>query len=112
MDSIKIGFLGLGTVGTGAYTILTGNENNIAQKVGSRLQVAGILVKDLTKNRGLEVDPGMLTDKPEDVVDNKEIDILVEVMGGIELAKEYVLRGIKNGKSIVTANKDLMAVHG
>lgn len=112
MKNVKIGFLGLGTVGSGAYKILTGNSKNITKKVGGNLEIAGILVKNLTKNRGFEVDPQLLTDKPEDIIDNPEIDILVEVMGGIDLAREYVLRGMKNGKSIVTANKDLLAVHG
>ncbi len=112
MKSIKIGFIGLGTVGSGTYKIITGNKENITQKVGCQIEISRILVKNINKNRGLEINKGLLTDKPEEVIDNKEIDILVEVMGGIDLAKEYVLRGIKNGKSIVTANKDLMAVHG
>ncbi len=112
MKSIKIGFIGLGTVGSGAYKILTGNKANITKKVGCDIEIAGILVKNTNKDRGFQLDKHLLTDKPEDILDNKEIDILIEVMGGIELAREYVLRGIKNGKSIVTANKDLLAVHG
>lgn len=112
MDNIKIGFLGLGTVGSGTYKVLTGNKNNITQKIGGNIEISRILVKNVNKARGFEISKDLLTDNPEEVIDNKEIDILVEVMGGIELAREYVLRGIRNGKSIVTANKDLMAVHG
>ncbi len=115
MKSVKIGFLGFGTVGTGAYRILSGNSGSIAQKVGAEIEVAGILVRDAGKNRGPDINninKGLFTENPEDILDNNDIDILVEVMGGIEPAREYMIKGFKNGKSVVTANKDLMALHG
>ncbi|MCL6477552.1 MAG: homoserine dehydrogenase [Peptococcaceae bacterium] len=112
MESVKVGFLGFGTVGTGVFKIITGNGQNIAKKVGAPLEVAGILVRDTGKNRGIDVNKELFTAKPEDILDNDSIKILVEVMGGIEPAREFVLRGMKNGKSVVTANKDLMALHG
>lgn len=111
METIKIGFLGLGTVGSGALSILTGNAESIAKKVGANIEVAKILVRDSAKKRGLAVDR-LLTEKPGDVIENSAIDIIVEVMGGTQPAKDYVLEAIKRGKSIVTANKDMMAIHG
>lgn len=112
MRNIKVGFLGFGTVGSGAYKILTGNWQNISKKVGASIEVAGILVRDPSKNRNVDVNRRLFTDKPEDIVDNKDIDIVVEVMGGIEQARDYIIRAMKNGKSVITANKDLLAVHG
>ena len=112
METIKIGFLGLGTVGSGALRILAGNAESIAKKVGANIEVAKILVKDSTKKRNIAVDRSLLTEKPGDVIENSDIDILVEVIGGTHPAKDYVLEAIKRGKSIVTANKDMMAIHG
>ncbi|MCL5058763.1 MAG: homoserine dehydrogenase [Actinobacteria bacterium] len=112
MEIIKIGFLGLGTVGSGACKILAGNAESIAKKVGARVEVAKILVRDPKKRRGIEVDRSLLTEKPWEVIGNSDIDIIVEVMGGTQPAKDYVIEAIKRGKSIVTANKDMMAIHG
>ena len=112
MKNIKIGLLGFGTVGTGAYKILSGNSHSIAQKVGAGIEIAGILVRNPYKSRGADVDRGLFTADPGDILENPEIDIVVELMGGTDPAREYVLRGMKSGKSVVTANKDMMAVHG
>lgn len=112
MEKIKVGFLGLGTVGAGAYGILAGNSDSIAKKVGARIEVAGILVRDPGKKRIANVERGLFTTRPEDILENDEIDIIVEVMGGIDPAREYVIWGIKKGKSIVTANKDMVSQYG
>lgn len=112
MKPIRTGFLGLGTVATGTLKILIGNGESIAKKVGAPVEVAGILVRDAGKKRNVEVDKELFTTRPEDILDNDSIDIVVELMGGIEPAREYVLRAMKNGKSVVTANKDLIALHG
>jgi len=112
MRTVRIGFLGFGTVGAGAYRILSGNSRSIAKKVGCELEVAGILVRDTGKARAVQVDPGLFTNNPADIINNNEIDLLVELMGGIEPAREYVLKGMAGGKSVVTANKDLIALHG
>ncbi|HBV96951.1 MAG: homoserine dehydrogenase [Peptococcaceae bacterium BICA1-7] len=112
MKTIKIGFLGLGTVGSGALRILSGNADSIAKKVGARIEVAKILVRDSAKKRGIATDPLLLTENPGDVIENSDIDIIVEVMGGTQPARDYVLEAMKRGKSIVTANKDMMAIHG
>jgi len=112
MKSIKIGLLGFGTVGSGTFKIITDNSKSIAQKVGAEIKIAGILVRNMGKARNAGANRSLFTTRPEDIIDNDEIDILVEVMGGIDPAREYILRGMKRGKSIVTANKDMISLHG
>lgn len=111
-DVLRIGFLGLGTVGTGALKILEKNGEEISKKLGTRLEVKRIAVRDVNKPREINVDPSLLTDNTEHVTDDPEIDIVVEVMGGIDLARKAIARALENGKFVVTANKDLMAQYG
>lgn len=112
MKSIKVGLLGLGTVGTGVVRIVEGHQEDLQRQIGSPIEIVKILVQDKNKARTIEVDPNKLTNNPKDIIENPEIDIVIEVMGGIELSKEYILASLENGKHIVTANKDLMALHG
>ncbi|MBO8137210.1 MAG: homoserine dehydrogenase [Desulfotomaculum sp.] len=109
---VKIGLLGLGTVGRGVYRILTENAQNIMQRSGLKIDIKKILVRDLTKKRGINVDEEILTTDINDIVDDPEINVVVEVLGGIEPALNYVLNSLNKGKSVVTANKDMVAVHG
>ncbi|HAG08406.1 MAG TPA: homoserine dehydrogenase, partial [Desulfotomaculum sp.] len=109
---IKIGLLGLGTVGQGTYRILTGNKDNLTPKVGAEIKVTRILVRDLAKDRGLELDPALLTKDYSDILEDPEIEIVVELIGGLSPALNYVLSALERGKSVVTANKDLLALHG
>ncbi|RKO66864.1 homoserine dehydrogenase [Desulfofundulus salinus] len=111
-EPVKIALLGLGTVGRGVYRILTGNAENIAHKVGAPVEISRILVRDLTRDRGIPLDPALLTDNYQDILDDPEIAIVVEVMGGIHPALDYVMAALKRGKSVVTANKDMIALHG
>ncbi|WP_347491448.1 homoserine dehydrogenase [Desulfoscipio sp. XC116] len=111
-ENIKIGLLGLGTVGRGVYRIITGNADNIRRKVGAGVEISKMLVRDIARHRGIDIDPAKLTTKIEDIIDDPEIKIVVEVMGGIEPTLDYVSRALENGKSVVTANKDMIAVHG
>ncbi len=111
-DVLKIGMLGLGTVGGGVLQILAQNGEEIGQKLGTRLEVKKIAVRDTNKVRPFAVNTELLTDKAENVIDDPEIDIIVEVMGGVDGAKEAIARALENGKYVVTANKDLMAQHG
>jgi homoserine dehydrogenase len=104
--------LGLGTVGSGVYRVLQSNASLIARKTGARIEVVKILVRDTGKSRGLDIPEGVLTDNPDEVLRDETIDIVVEVMGGIGLAREYALTALQSGKSLVTANKDMMAVYG
>ncbi|MFW5998261.1 MAG: homoserine dehydrogenase [Bacillota bacterium] len=109
---IKIGILGLGTVGSGAVKILNKNADNIKKKVGTDLKIEKILVKDKDKKRNIDLPAKLLTDQPEDIIDNPEIDLVVELIGGENPAYEYIIKSIKSQKSIVTANKLVIAKHG
>lgn len=112
MKAISIGLLGLGTVGSGVVQIIESHQDKLMHQVGCSISVKKILVKDTTKERLVEIDKGMLTDNPEDILSNPEIDVVIEVMGGIEETRGYLIEAIKNKKHIVTANKDLMALYG
>ncbi|MGG6313501.1 homoserine dehydrogenase [Paenibacillus macerans] len=112
MKPVKVGLLGLGTVGTGVVRILEGHQEDLSSQVGSPIQIEKIAVKNLEKSRNIEVDPGKLTEDPWEVIRDPEIDVIVEVMGGVELTKTYILEALERGKHIVTANKDLMALYG
>lgn len=111
-EIIKIGLLGLGTVGRGVYRLLTDNAENIKQRTGADLQISRILVRSPDKKRDLKVDPGLLTSNYAEIVNDPEISIVVEVMGGFNPALDYVLQALNRGKSVVTANKNMIAVNG
>jgi homoserine dehydrogenase len=112
MKPVKVGLLGLGTVGTGVVRIVEDHQDDLINQVGSPILIAQILVKDRMKGRNVSVDVSKLTEDPWEIVRNPEIDIIVEVMGGIDPTKEYILEALERGKHVVTANKDLMALHG
>jgi homoserine dehydrogenase len=112
MKPIKVGLLGLGTVGTGVVRIVEGHQEDLINQVGSSISISQILVKDRMKGRNIAVESSKLTEDPWEIVRNPEIDVIVEVMGGIAQTKEYILEALERGKHIVTANKDLMALHG
>lgn len=112
MNEISIGLLGLGTVGSGVVQIIEDHQEKLMYQVGCPIKVKKILVKSLTKERSIEVDPSILTTDVNDVLYDPEIDVVVEVMGGVEQTKKYLIQALKNKKHVVTANKDLMAVHG
>ncbi|MCL4439051.1 MAG: homoserine dehydrogenase [Firmicutes bacterium] len=109
---IKIGLLGLGTVGRGVYRILEENQENIRQRVGTKLEIKKILVRSLEKDRGISLPEGILTTDLADIIHDPEIKIIVEVLGGIHPTLDYVLEALNQGKSVVTANKDMVAEHG
>lgn len=112
MREIKIGVLGLGVVGSGTVRILQENAEEIAQRAGARLTIKKIAVRDVNKQRAVSVDRALLTDNPCEVIDDPEVEILAELIGGVDPAHDYVLRAIKAGKNIVTANKEMMAKAG
>lgn len=109
--SIKIGILGLGTVGCGVVKVLQQNAEDIQTRTQSELQIKAILDRDLHREREISGDY-LLTDQPEKVLQDPEIEIIVEVMGGIEPARTFILEALQQGKNVVTANKDLIALHG
>lgn len=112
MKEIQVGLLGFGTVGTGVVRLLQGNASPIQQKLGARLTLKRIAVRDTGKERGVSLEPGVLTDDFASVLADPDISIIIELIGGYSPAREYVLAAIENGKHVVTANKALLAVHG
>lgn len=112
MKPVKVGLLGLGTVGTGVVRIVEGHQADLFGQAGSPITIEKIAVKNMAKLRNVAIDPGKLTEDPWDVINDPEIDVVVEVMGGIDQTKVYILEAISRGKHVVTANKDLMALHG
>ncbi|MCZ6678119.1 MAG: homoserine dehydrogenase [Candidatus Poribacteria bacterium] len=112
-SSINVGLLGWGTVGTGVSKILLNQSNLILQNTGLQLKLIKIAKRTLPDSRpGVQLPADCLTNSPAEVVENPEIDIVVELMGGIDDARRLVTQAIRNGKHIVTANKALLAEHG
>ncbi|NLZ39103.1 MAG: homoserine dehydrogenase [Firmicutes bacterium] len=111
-ETIKIGLLGLGTVGSGVYQILTQNSKDIERKLGAKIEIKRIAVRNLAKPRALVTDQKLLTDNLDHVLLDPEIDIVVETMGGLEEARWAIASALERGKFVVTANKDLMAQYG
>ncbi|TKI68716.1 homoserine dehydrogenase [Sulfurimonas crateris] len=105
---IKVGIIGVGTVGTSVAQILKDNADVISARAGVDIVVKSGVVKDLNKDRGLDI---KLTDNVDDILNDEEIDIVVELMGGVEEPFEIVKKALKNGKAVVTANKALLAYH-
>ncbi len=109
---INVGMLGLGTVGRGVYKILTNRRETIEKRTGVAINIKKILVRDTSKERGIEISPELLTDDASEILNDQGIDIVVELMGGIQPALEFALKALEDGKSVVTANKDMIAEHG
>ena len=105
---VKIGILGVGTVGASVAAILEANADIIEARAGKRIVVKTGVVKNLSKDRGVTI---TLSDNPSEVIDDPEIDIVVELMGGVEEPYALVKRALENGKAVVTANKALLAYH-
>ncbi|NMB24133.1 MAG: homoserine dehydrogenase [Firmicutes bacterium] len=110
--SVKIGLMGLGTVGTGVCKILQDNREVIFERAGTEFEIAKILVRDLTKPRAVEVEEGLLTTNPADILEDDGISVVVELMGGLEPAYQYIEAALSRGKHVVTANKAVIAAHG
>ncbi len=112
MKPVKIGILGLGTVGCGTVSVLARNGQEIARRAGREIRIVQASARDLKKKRPCSTDGIALVQDPHEVVRNPEIEVVVELIGGYEPARELVLEAIANGKHVVTANKALIAVHG
>ena len=109
---IKIGLLGLGTVGTGVLQVLQTNEEQVTRKAGSPLEIKKILVRNPEKQRAVNVELDRLTTNPAEIIDDPEIDVVIEVMGGVEEARRLVEAALRQKKYVITANKDMMATAG
>ena len=112
MKPVKVGVLGLGTVGGGTVNVLKRNAAEIARRAGRKITITRASVKDLDKQRICDTQGIILTTDPMDIINDPEIDIVVELIGGAGLVKDLVLKAISNGKHVVTANKSLIALHG
>ena len=109
---IKAALLGLGTVGTGVYKVLQMQKDEMKQKLGAVVELEKILVRNLKKAAAKIDKPELLTNNWKEILEDDSIQIVIEVMGGIEPAKTYMLEALAAGKHVVTANKDLVAAHG
>ena len=111
MKTLKVGMLGCGVVGSQIARLLVENKSDLTSRAGANLELVKVAVKDIkTKREGIA--NNLLTDDAKSVVNDPEIDLIIEVIGGINPAKELILTAIKNGKSVVTANKALLAQSG
>ncbi|MFM9873136.1 MAG: homoserine dehydrogenase [Fimbriimonadaceae bacterium] len=110
MRTIRVGFLGFGTVGEGTYRMLVDNADEVLAKTSARIEVVRVGVRDLQKIRS--VAPGLVTDDLLSIVTDPAIDVILELMGGEEPAGEMVQLALEHGKHVVTANKELIAKHG
>ena len=111
-DRIEIGILGLGVVGSGTVDLLEKNRAEIERKIGIPYHIKRIAVRDIEKRRSVTVERSLLTTNAFEVLDDPDIDIVCELIGGVEPAKDFVLRALQNGKHVVTANKEMIAKEG
>lgn len=112
MKDVHIAILGFGNVGMGVWEILMNNGSKVDCILGRKVEIKKILVRDINKKRSIDVPDGIFTDNIDDIISDDDIDIVVELMGGIQPAFQYIKESLKNGKHVVTANKAVMATRG
>jgi homoserine dehydrogenase len=112
MKQLSVGLLGIGTVGGGTYAVLTRNQSEISRRLGFNVKVVQVADRNLEHAKAVTGGNVALTDDAFAVVNNPDVDVVVELIGGYSIAKELVLKAIENGKHVVTANKALLAMHG
>ncbi len=110
--NVNIGLLGCGTVGTSLLELIHEQREVISQRTGLVIDVAMVSVRDVSKSRTAPIDPTLFTDDPKQVVESADVDVVVEVMGGIDPSRELISKALELGKPVVTANKELLAAHG
>lgn len=111
-DKISVGIIGFGTVGTGTVKILLENKEIIKERLGFGINLRRIADLDIVRDRGIKVPKSILTSNVDDILSDPETDIVVELIGGIRPAKDFILKAINNRKHVVTANKALLATEG
>src|SRR3954452_14145871 len=109
---LRAALLGCGTVGSEVVRLLNRDADDLASRIGRRLEIAGIAVRRPQRPRDLAIDPSLLTADADALVARDDVDVVVEVVGGIEPARSWVLAALRNGKSVVTANKALLPSDG
>lgn len=112
LDAMRVGLLGIGTVGGGTYNVLTRNAEEITRRAGRPIEITIVADKDVARAKELTGGKVKVTDDAFAVVTDPNVDIVIELIGGYGVAKELVLKAIENGKHVITANKALLAVHG
>ncbi|HCT99272.1 MAG TPA: homoserine dehydrogenase, partial [Methylococcaceae bacterium] len=112
MKPVKVGILGLGTVGGGAAVVLQRNAAEIARRAGREIMITRASASDLNKSRLCDTSSISMTTNGFDIINDPEIDIIIETIGGAGIVKDMVMQAIENGKHVVTANKSLIALHG
>jgi homoserine dehydrogenase len=110
--TMRVGLLGCGTVGTSVVRLAREHGDDIALRTGCRLEITRVAVLDLSRNRGVDLKASAFTTDGVSIVDDPDIDIVCELLGGIEPARSLILRALANGKPVVTANKELLATNG
>ena len=111
MKTIKVGLLGLGNIGTGTYKTLEMNKKLIESNTGVSIEITKILERDVTRQRDISVSPEQFTQNPDDIFLDPSIDIVIELLGGIEPASSFMLKALQNKKHVVTANKAAVAAN-
>lgn len=112
MRKINIGLIGFGNIGCGVIKILQQRRSLLSQKIGIEIVIKKICDQDIVKKRDVSIDKSLLTNNPEEIISDPQIDIVVELIGGISPAREFILASLKKGKHVVTANKALLAKCG
>ena len=112
LKTINVALLGYGTVGSGVAKLLERQKEELPYKIGANINIKRILVRNKEKYLGAVADPMILTTDWQDIINDAEISIVIEVIGGIEPTKTYLLEALNAGKNVVTANKDLLAEYG
>src|SRR5688572_492883 len=112
MSNVRVGVLGCGNVGAPLVELIGAQRATVAARTGLELEVARIAVRDLAKPRAISLPADRLTDDPGSIVDDPEIDVVVELIGGVDPARDLILTALKAGKPVVTGNKELLAKHG
>src|SRR4051812_49239599 len=112
MKPVNVGLLGIGTVGGGTFEVLARNQEEITRRAGRGIAIKMVADKDLDRARRLVRETAIITTDADEVINNPDIDIVIELIGGTTIAHELVLKAIRNGKHVVTANKALLAKHG
>jgi len=110
-ETVNIGLIGFGTIGSGVVATLNQNLPLLESKVNKKVNLKRIVDLDITTDRGVEVEPGVLSTNVDDILEDAEIDIVIELVGGYQPALNFILRAMDNGKHVVTANKALLAKH-
>lgn len=111
MKTVKIGLLGLGNIGTGTYKTLEMNREEIESTLNAKVDIVKILERDTERDRGIEVPMEKFTQDPDEIFTDPDIDIVIELLGGIEPATSFILKAMENGKHVVTANKAAIAAN-